>query len=55
LVGGLVGSLERGDDFRDALALGVAAASASVETELPGLIDRQRVLRLSRRLSFRDE
>jgi 1-phosphofructokinase family hexose kinase len=55
LVGGLVGSLERGDDFRDALALGVAAGSASVETDLPGLIDRQRVLRLSRRLSFRDE
>jgi 1-phosphofructokinase family hexose kinase len=55
LVGGLVGSLERGDDFRDALGLGVAAASASVESELPGLIDGERVLHLSRRLSFRDE
>lgn len=55
LVGGLVGSLERGDDLRHAIGLGVAAASASAETELPGLVDRQRVLRLSRRLSFRDE
>jgi fructose-1-phosphate kinase PfkB-like protein len=55
LVGGLVGSLERGDNFREALALGVAAASASVETDQPGLIGRERVLRLRRRLSFRDE
>lgn len=52
LVGGLVGALERGDGFRDAVALGVAAASASVETDLPGLIDSERVLRLSRRVSF---
>lgn len=55
LVGGLVGSLERGDDLRHAIGLGVAAASASVETELPGLIESGRVLGLSRRLSFRDE
>ena len=55
LVGGLVGSLERGDDLRHAIGLGVAAASASVETELPGLIDGERVLRLSPLLSFRDE
>jgi 1-phosphofructokinase family hexose kinase len=43
LVGGLVGALERGDDFEAAVRLGVAAASASVETELPGFIDRERV------------
>lgn len=43
LVGGLVGSLERGEDFRAALRLGVAAASASVETDLPGFIDPERV------------
>jgi 1-phosphofructokinase family hexose kinase len=43
LVGGLVGSLERGEDFRAALRLGVAVASASVETDLPGFIDPERV------------
>jgi 1-phosphofructokinase family hexose kinase len=53
LVGALVGSLERGEDFRKALALGVAAASASVESDRPGLIDRDRVRHLSR-LLFRD-
>jgi 1-phosphofructokinase family hexose kinase len=43
LVGGLVGALERGDDFDAAVRLGVAAASASAETELPGVIDPERV------------
>ncbi|HKX25181.1 MAG TPA: PfkB family carbohydrate kinase [Actinomycetota bacterium] len=43
LVGGLVGALERGDDFDAAVRLGVAAASASVETGLPGFIDPERV------------
>jgi fructose-1-phosphate kinase PfkB-like protein len=43
LVGGLIGSLERGHDLRAALRLGVAAASASVETNLPGVLDARRV------------
>jgi 1-phosphofructokinase family hexose kinase len=43
LVGGLVGALERGDEFDAAVRLGVAAAAASVETELPGFIDPERV------------
>ena len=43
LVGGLIGSLERGHDLRTALRLGVAAASASVETNLPGVLDARRV------------
>jgi 1-phosphofructokinase family hexose kinase len=43
LVGGLIGSLERGHDLRAALRLGVAAASASVETNLPGFLDPHRV------------
>jgi 1-phosphofructokinase family hexose kinase len=46
LVGGLVGSLERGEEFRVALQLGIAAASASVETDLPGFVDPKRVLTL---------
>lgn len=55
LVGGLVGSLERGDDLRVALGVGVAAASASVETDRPGLVDPERVRHLGRRLSFRGD
>jgi 1-phosphofructokinase family hexose kinase len=51
LVGGLVGSLERGHGLQDALHLGVAAASASVETDLPGLVDPARVSSLTRLLS----
>jgi fructose-1-phosphate kinase PfkB-like protein len=43
LVGGLVGSLERGEEFRSALRTGVAAAVASVETDLPGIVDPGRV------------
>ena len=51
LVGGLVGSLERGDDLHAALRLGVAAATASVETDLPGLVDPERVGHLTRLVS----
>jgi 1-phosphofructokinase family hexose kinase len=43
LVGGLIGSLEGGHDLRAALRLGVAAASASVETNLPGVLNPRRV------------
>lgn len=43
LVAGLVGSLEGGEDLRNALRMGVAAASASVETNVPGLVDLQRL------------
>jgi 1-phosphofructokinase family hexose kinase len=43
LVGGLVGSLERGEPFRTALRVAVATASASVETSLPGLVAPERV------------
>jgi 1-phosphofructokinase family hexose kinase len=43
LVGGLIGSLEGVHDLRAALRLGVAAASASVETNLPGVLDARRV------------
>jgi fructose-1-phosphate kinase PfkB-like protein len=51
LVGGLVGGLEWGDDFDAAVRLGVAAASASVETELPGFIDPERVRALYARIN----
>jgi 1-phosphofructokinase family hexose kinase len=53
LVGGLIGSLERGDEFRSAVRVGVAAASASVETSLPGLIDPERVRSLLSQVGFR--
>jgi 1-phosphofructokinase len=53
LVGGLVGALERGDDFRAALGLGVAAASASAETGFPGLVDPDRVRSLIPNVTFR--
>jgi 1-phosphofructokinase family hexose kinase len=43
LVGGLVGSLERGEEFRTALRVGIAAAAASVETDLPGSVNPTRV------------
>jgi 1-phosphofructokinase family hexose kinase len=49
LVAGLVGSLERGQDFPDALAYGVAVAAASVESGRPGLVDPERVRALARR------
>jgi 1-phosphofructokinase family hexose kinase len=51
LVGGLVGSLERGEDFRAAVRVGVAAASASVETDLPGVVDGDRVRALISRVA----
>lgn len=54
LVGGLVGSLERGEPFRTALRVGVAAASASVETSLPGLVDPERVQTLLPEVGFRE-
>jgi 1-phosphofructokinase family hexose kinase len=50
LVGGLVGALEGGDDFDAAVRLGVAAASASVETDLPGFVDPERVRALYAKL-----
>jgi 6-phosphofructokinase 2 len=43
LVSGLVGSLERSKDFQEAVRVGVAAGSAGVETELPGLLDPENV------------
>jgi 1-phosphofructokinase family hexose kinase len=43
LVGGLVGSLEEGLGFAASLRVGVAAAAASVETDLPGLVDPERL------------
>jgi 1-phosphofructokinase family hexose kinase len=46
LVAGLVGSLDGGRDLDDALAVGLACAGASVETEVPGVVDRDRVLAL---------
>ncbi|MGH2677524.1 MAG: 1-phosphofructokinase family hexose kinase [Actinomycetota bacterium] len=51
LVGGLVGSLERGEDFRTSLRVGVAAASASVETDLPGSVHADRVRSLASKMS----
>jgi 1-phosphofructokinase family hexose kinase len=54
LVGGLVGSLERGDEFRTALSVGIAAASASVETSLPGFVDPERVRTLVPQVGFRE-
>jgi 1-phosphofructokinase family hexose kinase len=50
LVAGLVGSLEQGRDLEAALATGLAAAGASVETDAQGLVDRRRVLALAEQL-----
>jgi fructose-1-phosphate kinase PfkB-like protein len=47
LVAGLVGSLEQGRDVREALAVGVACAAASVETAGPGVVDPERVRALT--------
>jgi 1-phosphofructokinase family hexose kinase len=52
LVGGLIGSLEEGHDLRAALRFGVAAASASVETNLPGVLDPRRVHALVGRVAI---
>jgi 1-phosphofructokinase family hexose kinase len=43
LVAGLVGTLELGEDMDRAVRIGVAAAAASVETTVAGLIDPERV------------
>lgn len=43
LVAGLVGTLEQGDDLDRAVRIGVAAAAASVETNVAGSIDLERV------------
>jgi 1-phosphofructokinase family hexose kinase len=43
LMAGLAGSLERGRDLDAALRVGLACAGASVESEIPGLVDRHRV------------
>jgi 1-phosphofructokinase family hexose kinase len=51
LVAGLVASLERGEDLRNAVKIGVAAAAASVETDLPGFVDRQRMETLASQVS----
>jgi 1-phosphofructokinase family hexose kinase len=43
LVGGLALALERGDHFEDAVAFGVAAGAASVETDTAGVVVAARV------------
>jgi 1-phosphofructokinase len=48
LVGGLAIALERGESFADALALGMATAAASVETDVAGLVVAARVAALRR-------
>ncbi len=50
LVAGLVGTLERGGDLDGAVRAGVAAAAASVETEVAGLVDPERVRALAAEL-----
>lgn len=43
LVAGVVGTLERGGDLDRAVTIGVAAAAASVEAEVAGVVDPERV------------
>lgn len=50
LVAGLVGSLERGGDLYGAVRTGVAAAAASMETEVAGVVDPERVRALAAEL-----
>jgi 1-phosphofructokinase family hexose kinase len=50
LVAGLAGTLERGRDLDAALRVGLACAGASVESEIPGLVDRHRVHEILDRL-----
>ena len=52
LVAGLVGSLERGGDLDGAVRTGVAAAAASVETEIAGVVDPERVRELAAELRY---
>ena len=47
LVGGLGVALERGEPFARAVALGVAAAAASVETAKAGTLDPRRAAALA--------
>ncbi len=47
LVGGLGVALERGEPFAGAVALGVAAAAASVETPKAGTLDPGRAAALA--------
>jgi 1-phosphofructokinase len=51
LVAGLAGSLERGEDLGTALAMALGCAGASVETEVPGLVHRERVTTLAAQVS----
>jgi len=50
LVAGLVGTLERGGDLDRAVLIGVAAAAASVETGVAGVVDPERVRALAAEL-----
>ncbi len=50
LVAGVVGTLERGGDLDRAVTIGVAAAAASVETEVAGVVDPERVRSLVAKL-----
>jgi len=52
LVAGLVGTLERGGDLKGALLIAVAAAAASVETEVAGVVDPERVRALVAKLGL---
>jgi fructose-1-phosphate kinase PfkB-like protein len=49
LVGGLAIALERGQPFAGAVALGMATAAASVETDVAGLVAADRVAALRSR------
>jgi 1-phosphofructokinase family hexose kinase len=50
LVAGLIGTLERDGDLDRAVLIGVAAAAASVETEVAGVVDPERVRALAAEL-----
>lgn len=50
MVAGLVGALEQGRDLDEALRTGMAAAAASVETEVAGVVDPNRVETLAAEL-----
>jgi 1-phosphofructokinase family hexose kinase len=53
LVGAFAAAVERGEDVRTAFRHGVAAAAASVETDLAGGIDAERARELARALAAR--
>ena len=50
LVAGLIGTLERGGDLDQAASIGLAVAAASVETEVAGVVDPERVRALAAEL-----